>query len=103
MNVDVCGFQTVPDPRETYVNISKLEQRVLHVLAQGGSIHFARGSNGKVRSVTCVTRDGHILLDCTWAVFDRLRKRRFIRSVNGRPYRVTKSGVVAVRAQQDNR
>lgn len=85
------------------MNISKHEQRVLHVLAQGGAIHFERAPNGKVTDVICVTRDGHVLADCTLSVFDRLRKRRFIRSVAGRPYRATKLGVMCVRAQLDNR
>jgi uncharacterized protein YjhX (UPF0386 family) len=85
------------------MNISKHEQRVLHVLAQGGAIHFERAGNGKVTHVTCITRDGHVLTDCTLAVFDRLRKRRFIRSVRGQAYRATKLGVMSVRAQLDNR
>ena len=85
------------------MNISRHEQRVLHVLAQGGAIHFERADNGKVTDVTCITRDGHVLADCTLAVFDRLKKRRFIRSVGGRPYRATKLGVMSVRAQLDNR
>jgi uncharacterized protein YjhX (UPF0386 family) len=85
------------------MNISKHEQRVLHVLALGGAIHFHRAPNGKVTDVTCVTRDGHILTDCTLSVFERLRKRRFIRSTGGQPYRATKRGVMAVRAQLDNR
>jgi uncharacterized protein YjhX (UPF0386 family) len=66
------------------MNISRHEQRVLHVLAQGG-IHIERAENGKVTEVTCITRDGHVLADCTLAVFDRLKKRRFIRSVAGGP------------------
>ena len=85
------------------LNISKYEQRVLHVLAQGGSVHFERAANGKVKNVTCFTRDGHVLSDCTFAIFDRLKKRRFVRSQNGQPYRVTKRGLEAVRAQLDNR
>ncbi|NBE06727.1 YjhX family toxin [Paragemmobacter ruber] len=85
------------------MNISRLEQRVLHVLAQGGAIHFDRAPNGKVTAVTCFTRDGLMLADCGLAVFDRLRRRGFIRSVAGTPYRVTRAGVQAVRAQGDNR
>ncbi|MFD1342276.1 YjhX family toxin [Litorisediminicola beolgyonensis] len=85
------------------MNISKPEQRVLHVLAQGGAIDVERAPGGKVRSATCRTREGHILTDLTMAVFDRLRKRRFIRSHEGRPYRITRSGLGAVRAQLDNR
>ncbi|MEM1363225.1 MAG: YjhX family toxin [Pseudomonadota bacterium] len=85
------------------MNISKHEQRVLHVLAQGGAIHFVRGANGKVQDVTCHSRDGHVLADCTLAVFQQLLKRRFIKSEKGRPYRLTRKGAVSVRAQLDNR
>lgn len=85
------------------MNISKTEQRVLHVLAQGGAIHYERAPNGKVQTITCFTRDGLVLADCTLPVFDRLRKRRFIQSMEGSPYRVTRAGVAAVRAQPDNR
>ena len=85
------------------MNISKFEQRVLHVLAQGGAIHFDRAPNGKVTAVACFTRDGLLLADCTLPVFDRLRKRGFIRSQRGAPYRLTRAGIVAVRAQADNR
>jgi uncharacterized protein YjhX (UPF0386 family) len=85
------------------MNISKHEQRVLHALAQGGAIHFERAANGKVTAVTCFTRDGHALEGCSLALFARLRKRRFIHSSGGRPYRVTRLGVRSVRAQVDNR
>lgn len=90
------------------MNISKAEQRVLHVLAQGGHIRHTRGRKangaaGKIIKVLCVTREGHILSDCTLAVFDRLRKRRLIASSNGGPYRATRLGRVSVRAQLDNR
>jgi len=85
------------------MNISKLEQRVLHVLAQGGAIHFERLGNGKIGSVRCVTRDGHVHSDCTLAVFTRLKKRRFIRSTGGNPYRATRLALVHVAAQLDNR
>ncbi len=76
---------------------------MLHVLAQGGAIAFERGPNGKLREVSCVTRDGHILSDCTLEVTLRLRKWRLIRSQGGAPYRITHRGLTAVRAQLDNR
>ncbi|MEM8692183.1 MAG: YjhX family toxin [Pseudomonadota bacterium] len=85
------------------MNISKHEQRVLHVLAQGGAIHFERAANGKIQQVTCHTRDGNILMDCTLALFERLKRRRLIRSKNGKPYQVTRLGVMSVRSQLDNR
>ena len=84
------------------MNISKYEQRVLHVLAQGGAIHVERLPNGKVRDVRCVTRDGHILADCTMRLFERLKRRRFIKSTNGKPYRATRLGVNSVNAQHEN-
>lgn len=51
----------------------------------------------------CITRDGWRLEDCSLHVFRKLRKRRFIRSEQGRPYRITREGLEAVRAQVDNR
>ena len=85
------------------MNISKHEQRVLHVLALGGAIHFERLSSGKVVEVVCHTREGYVLDDCTLRVFDRLRKRRLIRSTNGKPYRATRAGVAAVRSELNQR
>lgn len=85
------------------MNISKHEQRVLHVLALGGAIHFERLPSGKVSDVSCHTREGYVLDDCTLPVFDRLKKRRLIRSTNGNPYRATRAGITAVRSQLDQR
>ncbi|KIC50401.1 YjhX family toxin [Tateyamaria sp. ANG-S1] len=85
------------------MNISKHEQRVLHELALGGAIHYVRGENGKIRDITCYTRNGHVLSDCTMAVFTRLKKRRFIHSRNGRPYRASHAGIKAVRAELNQR
>lgn len=85
------------------MNISKHEQRVLHELALGGSIQHERLENGKIQNVTCYTRNGHVLEDCTLNVFQRLLKRRFIQSKNGRPYRATASGIKSVRAQMNQR
>ncbi len=85
------------------MNISKIEQRVLHVLAQGGVIDHVRGANGKIKAVTCYTREGYALADCTMSVFTRLKNRRFIRSSGGKPYRISMLGRRSVRAQLDNR
>lgn len=85
------------------MNISKHEQRVLHELALGGAIHADRAENGKIRNITCYTREGHVLTDCSLAVFTRLKKRGFIRSNKGRPYRVSYLGIRAVRAQMNQR
>lgn len=85
------------------MNISKREQRVLHVLAQGGMIRFKRADNGRVTTVDCFNREGFRLADCTLETFNRLKRRRLIRSHSGNPYRITRNGLEAVRAQLDNR
>lgn len=85
------------------MNISKHEQRVLHELALGGAIHHERCDRGKIRAITCVTREGFVHTDCTLKLFLRLKKRRFIRSQNGQPYRVSRKGIEAVRAQLNQR
>jgi uncharacterized protein YjhX (UPF0386 family) len=85
------------------VNISKYEQRTLHALAQGGAIHHRKDWQGHIVEIDCLNRDGWRLDDCTLAVFQRLRRRRFIMSENGGPYRITREGLAAVRAQLDQR
>ena len=85
------------------MNISKYEQRVLHALAQGGRIVHRRDDLGHIVAVDCFTRDGHVLSDCTLALFARLRRRGLIGSIGGGPYRATRLGRVSVRAQLDNR
>jgi uncharacterized protein YjhX (UPF0386 family) len=85
------------------MNISKREQRVLHVLAQGGAILPERDDRRRIFAVTCVTRDGLILADLTPDLFARLRRRGLVASTGGGPYRITRTGRQAVRAQPDNR
>ncbi|MDG4719893.1 MULTISPECIES: YjhX family toxin [Thalassospira] len=81
------------------MNISKNEQRVLHALAQGGLIKVIKDDKNHILEADCITRDGWFLTDCTIEVFKKLRKRRFIRSRAGAPYRITREGLVAVRAE----
>jgi uncharacterized protein len=85
------------------MNVSKYEQRVLHALAQGGSIIHRFDERGRIIEVDCMNRDGWRLDDCTIAVFQKLRRKRLICSIGGRPYQITREGLRAVRAQLDNR
>ncbi len=85
------------------MNISKLEQRVLHTLAQGGVIQHERDDKGHIVAILCVTRDGAILADCDLSLFRKLRLRGLIASQGGRAYRITVLGRQSVRAQADNR
>lgn len=85
------------------MNISKEEQRVLHVLAQGGLIRYRRATNGKLVETDCFLYDGSRLVGCTLAVVARLRSKRLIISRNSTPYRISAAGLRAVRSQPDNR
>jgi uncharacterized protein YjhX (UPF0386 family) len=62
------------------MNISRNEQRVLHMLAQGGFIRHERSNSGSILSVSCLTRDGHLLVDCTLDVFSKLRRKQLVES-----------------------
>lgn len=84
------------------MNISRNEQRALHVLALGGHILHKREGGPKITSVLCVTRDGAILSGFDLAIFNRLRRKRLIESLSGSPYRISKRGRLFVRAQFDN-
>lgn len=84
------------------MNISRNEQRALHVLALGGRILHERGDSARITSVTCVTREGMILAGFDLAVFSRLRRKRLVESRSGSPYRISKRGRLSVRAQLDN-
>ena len=85
------------------MNNSKPQQRTLHALAQGGAITLVRDDRGGLVDARCHNRDGWLLSDCDLAVFKALKKRRFIASRNGGPYRITREGLVNLRSQLDNR
>ena len=85
------------------MNISKPQQRTLHALAQGARIELLRDDNGRVVGADCITGEGWRLSDCTLGVFKTLKRRRFIASAGGGPYRITRLGAVNLRSQLDNR
>lgn len=84
------------------MNISRREQRALHVLALGGLIRHERAQGSTITAVTCITREGMILTDFDLVLFNRLRRRRLIESRAGSPYRISRQGRLCVRAQADN-
>jgi hypothetical protein len=85
------------------MNISKPEQRTLHALAQGGVIVLERDHRGEVLAADCITRDGWRLADCNVGLWRKLKRRGLISSRGGGPYRITRDGLVNLRAQLDNR
>jgi uncharacterized protein YjhX (UPF0386 family) len=85
------------------MDISRREQRVLHLLAQGGEIRAIKSRPGRIAGVQCVTRDGWLMPDVSLELFRKLKRCRAIGSQDGRPYRITRRGLALVRSQPDNR
>jgi len=85
------------------MNISKFEQRVLHVLAQGGAIRYRRADNGRVIEATCLTRDGYGFAGFDLHILGKLKRKKLIKSTGGNPYRISRNGLACVRAQLNNR
>ncbi|MAS45610.1 MAG: hypothetical protein CML46_14445 [Rhodobacteraceae bacterium] len=85
------------------MDITRAEQRVLHLLAQGGWIEVSKSRAAKIEQARCRTREGHVYTGLDLRLFRRLRRLRAIASSGGRPYRITARGLALVRAQPDNR
>jgi len=85
------------------MDISKPEQRVLHLLAQGGHIQVEKNEAGRIVSCRTITRDGWYWNGCPLPLFKKLKRRRYIASKASGPYQVTRLGLERVRSQLDNR
>jgi len=85
------------------MDITRAEQRILHLLAQGGWIEHTHTKNAKICSVKCFSRDGWLYPGVDLETFRRLKRLRAISSMHGKPYRITERGLVLVRSQLDNR
>ncbi|MFB9951025.1 YjhX family toxin [Rhizobium puerariae] len=85
------------------MDISRAEQRILHLLAQGGRIEITRDENHKIEKLQLFTREGWVFSGLDLVIFRKLKQKKAIRSTGGKPYRITERGLVLVRAEQDNR
>jgi uncharacterized protein len=85
------------------MDISRNEQRILHILAQGGQIRALKDEKGRIIDVECYNREGWILTDCPLWLFQKLKRRKAIRSQSSKPYRITRRGLELVRSEFDNR
>jgi uncharacterized protein len=94
------SFPSIPDI--SIMDITRAEQRILHLLAQGGWIEHIH-SKAKIAKVTCFSRDGWLYPGLDLDLFRKLKQLKAISSSRGRPYRITERGLLLVRAQLDNR
>ncbi|MBY3134561.1 YjhX family toxin [Rhizobium laguerreae] len=84
------------------MDISRTEQRILHLMAQGGRIEITRDDR-KIEAVSCFTRDGWLYPGVDLDLFRRLKRLKAIKSSGGQPYRITERGLSLVRSQLNNR
>lgn len=85
------------------MDISRAEQRILHLLAQGGRIEIDRAESKKIDAAHCFTRDGWLYPDFDLDVFRKLKRLKAIKSREGHPYRITERGLKLVRSQLNNK
>ncbi|TIT55569.1 MAG: hypothetical protein E5W60_26360, partial [Mesorhizobium sp.] len=84
-------------------DISRIEQRILHLLAQGGRIEIKKNDSRKIASVQCLTRDGWRYPGVDLELLRKLKRKKAVSSSGGGPYRITRRGLELVRAELDNR
>jgi len=91
------------DPDNLEMDISRDEQRILHVLAQGGEIKPVKNERGRIVDVQCFNREGWLMNQCNLTLFRKLKAKRAIKSQRSMPYRITRRGLELVRSEVDNR
>ena len=62
------------------MDITRSEQRILHLLAQGGWIEHSRNHKAKIAAVKCFSRDGWLYSGLDLDVFRRLKRLKAISS-----------------------
>lgn len=85
------------------MDISRDEQRILHLLAQGGSIQVKKNERRKIAEAVCLTRDGWRYPGFGVTLFQKLKRKKAVASSAGGPYRITRRGLELVRSELDNR
>lgn len=85
------------------MDISRAEQRILHLLAQGGRIELVRDDSRKISGIRLITREGWLFGGLDLETFRKLKRKRAISSRQGKPYAVTRRGLELVRSQLNNR
>ena len=74
------------------MDISRTEQRVLHLLAQGGRIEIEKNEKKRIASVKCLTREGWHYPGVDLDLFRKLKRKKAVSSSGGGPYRITGAG-----------
>ena len=95
--------QAYPYPGSHNLDISREEQRVLHMLAQGGCIKPLKNSKGRIEKLELYNRDGWCMPNFDMLLFKKLKRRHTIASQDSGPYRITRRGLELVRSELDNR
>jgi uncharacterized protein YjhX (UPF0386 family) len=85
------------------MDISRSEQRILHLLAQGGRIEIEKAEGKGIAALRCLTRDGWAYAALDLELFRKLKRKKAVASINGGPYRITRRGLELVRSEQGNR
>jgi uncharacterized protein YjhX (UPF0386 family) len=85
------------------MDISRAEQRILHLLAQGGRIEIEKNDKSKIEAAICLTRDGWRYPGFDLDLFRKLKRKKAVSSSDGGPYRITRRGLELVRSELDNR